>query len=153
MTPRVISAASGLAWGLVGFWLVRDTNMAGGAWAGLMASPLIGLAVGIVAMRARPPGFFGRALRSLVNLYLAVALFAAAVGVWGITLGWGALPVLESAGRGWTFVSSVATLVLWFTVSGWVLLLWLVSIANHHLLWTDPSRGRFQRIVEPQNPR
>lgn len=134
MKPTVISAASGLVWGLVGFWLVRDTNMAGGAWVGLTASPMIGLSIGASAMRARRRGPLSWAVFGLLNLYLAVALFATAVGLWHVTSGWGALPVLESGGRGTALLASVASALWGFTFSGWVLLLWPVSIANHLLL-------------------
>jgi hypothetical protein len=141
VNPTRISAASGMAWGLVGFWLIRDTNMAGGAWAALVASPIIGVGVGSLAMRARRLDPLGWVLVGLVDLYLAVALFAAAVGIWHVTVEWGVLPHLESAGRWSAFAASVATALWGFTLTGSALLLWPVSVANHLLLWALASEA------------
>jgi hypothetical protein len=54
---------------------------------------LFGLAVGSCAMPAKRFDARGRALVGLLDLYLAVALFAVAVGIWHVALGSGQLPV------------------------------------------------------------
>lgn len=142
LRPMILSALCGIAWGLTGYWLVRDTNMAGGAWFGLVASPIIGLSIGACAIRARPSGYVRQALFALLQMYLAVALFAAAVGVWRVTLGWEVGPSpLQSEGRLWAFMNSVGAALLGFTITGWVLWLWPVSIANHMLIWKRPEGG------------
>jgi hypothetical protein len=136
MTPAIVlSALSGVVWGLVGYWLVRDTNMAGGAVVGLAASPAIGLLVGAMALRTRPAGIVQRGLLALAHLYVAVGLFAAAVGAWQVTAGRNDLPSPGFGGRGSAFVSVFAAALLGFTASGWVLWLWPASVVNHILIW------------------
>lgn len=142
-TPKLIliSGFSGLVWGLVGYWLVSDTNMSGGASVALMASPLIGVAVGVLALRGERLRLFGQILLALLNLYIAVAMFAAVVGAWHVTVGYGTLTSPESASRLTSFAASVGTSMLLFTVSGWSLLLWPLAIANHAALWRFASRS------------
>lgn len=148
LVSMVLSAVSGLAWGLIGYWLASDTDMAGGAWVGLVASPVIGMCIGVHAIRAKPTGYARQALFALLQLYLAVALFAAAVGVWHVTVGWKVVPFpLQSGGRWRAFMNSVGTALFGFTVTGWVLLFWPVSIANHMLIWTRSDTGA--RRVQP----
>lgn len=140
MTGRLVSAASGLAWGLVGFWFFRDTNLSGSAWVGLLASPGIGLFIGTVVARSKTRGPLRPIILGLVNLYLAVALFAMAVGVGHVAFHWGELPVPESSGRASAVVGIVEATLLGLTLSGLVLFFWPLSCANHLLL--DAVAGR-----------
>jgi hypothetical protein len=136
----VLSALSGVVWGIVGYWLVRDTNMAGGAAAGLAASPVIGLLVGVMALRTKPAGIVRRGLLALAHLYVAVGLFAVVVAAWQVTAGWDGLQLpLRFSGRGSAFAGSVAAALAGFTASGWVLWLWPASVVNHMLIWARRS--------------
>ena len=141
----VLGGISGAVWGVIGYLLVRDTNMAGGAWAGLLMSPLIGLSVGLLAVRASPTGVVRQVSFALVALYAAVALFALAVGLWHVTVGWSvAREVMRRSTRASALVDSILAALLGVTFSGWVLLLWPASIANHMLLWSQSRRSRTQ---------
>jgi hypothetical protein len=134
MRPKLASGVSGLAWGLVGFWLFRDTNLKESAWVGLLVSPAIGLSIGALAVRSKPRSELGGFVLGLVNLYLAVALFAAAIALGYMAWEWGEMPMLESRGRGWALVEIVVNTLLGLT-AGWVLLLAPLSWANHRLIW------------------
>ena len=140
LRPMTLSALCGLAWGLLGYWLARDTNMAHGAWLGLLASPVIGLLIGAGATRARPHDRLRQALFALLQMYLAVALFAAAAGAGAIARGWPS-PVL-AGGRFMAWLDSVGAALAAFTMSGWVVWLWPLSIANHILIWRRPGFAR-----------
>jgi hypothetical protein len=110
--------------------------MAGGAAVGLAAAPVIGLLIGAMTLRTKPVGTVRRGLLALAHLYVAVGLFAVAVGAWQVTMGLDSLPLaLRTGDRASAFVASVAGAVLGFTSSGWVLWLWPVSIVNHMLIW------------------
>ena len=139
----VVSAFSGAVWGILGFWLVRDTNMAGGAAVGLVAAPVIGLLIGAMALRTQPAGAVRRALLALAHLYVAVGLFAVAVAAWQVTMGLDSLPIaLRTGDRASAFVASVAAALLGLTSSGWVLWLWPVSIVNHTLIWARSNASQ-----------
>ena len=139
MKLRVISLLSSVVWGGLGYWFVTDTGLRGGAWVALGVSPLIGLLSGSLAMRGQRFGTTGRCLVALLNLYVAVALFACAVGLWDITIGWGELTRLRTSGRLVAFGSTVAALLFGVTIMGWIF--WPLSIVNHYLLWVriDPQ--------------
>jgi hypothetical protein len=147
LRPMLLSSVSGIAWGVVGFLLVRDTNMAGAAWAGLMVSPTIGLLIGFLAIRANPVGVVRRIFVALVGLYVAVGLFAMTVGLWHVTVGWNMAPVLmQRSNRVWALLSSVVTALLGFTLTGWALLLWPAAVANHMLIWSQLRRPNEQAV-------
>ena len=136
----VLPAFSGAVWGIVGFWLVRDTNMASAAAVGLAAAPAIGLLIGAMALRMKPVGTMRRGLLALAHLYLAAGLFAAAVSAWQVPMGWDSLPlVLRTGGRASSFVAAVAWGLFALTASGWVLWLWPLSIVNHMVIWGRSS--------------
>jgi hypothetical protein len=144
MTPVIVlSALSGVVWGIVGYWLVRDTHMAGAAAAGLAASPLIGLLIGVMALRTKPAGIVRRGLLALADLYVAVGLFAVVVAAWQVTAGWDGLQLpLRFSGRGSAFVGSVGAALVGFTASGWVFWLWPASVVNHMLIWAQSNAAR-----------
>jgi hypothetical protein len=143
-----LSAWSGVTWGAVGYWLVRDTNLAGGASAGLMCSPAIGVLIGAMAVRRGHLGVARRGLLALAYLYVAVLLFTVAVSAWAVTVGWNALPSpLQAGGRARAFVDSVGAALFGFTASGYALVLWPASFANHMLIWARASgASRFQGL-------
>ena len=142
LAALLLSACSGAVWGILGFWLVRDTNMATAAPVGLAAAPAIGLLIGAMAFRMRPVGTLRRGLLALAQLYVAVGLFAVAVSVWQVTMGWDSLPLgLRSGDRASAFVTAVVGSLVGFTISGWVLWLWPISIVNHMVIWRRSSEG------------
>jgi hypothetical protein len=115
--------------------------MARGAWAGLVVSPAIGMLVGWIAIRMRPPGRPAQALMALSCLYSAIGLFAAAVACWHLVTG--------DAGRGQPGPGDNAALYVAGTVlsacravtfSGWVLLLFPMSMVSHVAIWSLASR-------------
>lgn len=141
----LLSVLSGTLWGLAGFLIVGDTNMADIAWVGLAASPAIGLLIGCLAVRTTPRGLLGRAFIPLINLYIAVGLFATVLGIWRITAGWNDLAVdLQSGSRREALFNSIVEALLGFTGGGYVLMFWPASIANHFLIW-----ARLRPHVQP----
>jgi heme/copper-type cytochrome/quinol oxidase subunit 3 len=141
----LLASLSGIVWGVVGHVLVGDTNMAGGALAGLIVSPVIGLLIGLLAIRANPAGVVRQVLFALVGLYIAVALFAMTVGLWHVTVGWNMAPeVMRRSNRASALLNSILTALLGFTFSGWVVLLWPASVANHMLIWSQLRRSSVQ---------
>jgi hypothetical protein len=142
MTPKLASAASGLAWGLVGFWIFSDTNLKGSAWVGLLLSPIIGLCIGALVVRTRPRDELGAFVLAAATLYLAVTLFAVAIAAGHIAFHWGELPGPESRGRTWAVLEIVVNTLWGLTLSGWVLLLLPFSWANDALILAlDGRRG------------
>jgi hypothetical protein len=136
VTRLLLSAASGAVWGIVGYWLVSDTNLRGGALLGLVVSPFIGVFIGLLAVEAEPATTIGRALWALMSLYLAVGLFALVVGSWQVTIGWDTLSEgLRSSGRIRGLGQAALSGLVWFTFAGYALMLWPLSIGNHLLIW------------------
>ena len=136
-----LSVASGFAWGLYGFAFVRDTSIPSAAWGGLIASPFIGLAMGRWAMSARPSGLVKRALFALLSLEGAVLLFAMAIAIWTVTVAWDAAPSLVQArGRSSHVVQTLIFFPMGMTLSGLMLVLWPIALANHLLIWRSQGR-------------
>ena len=133
--PRfhLASAVSGVCWGLIAYALGRGA-LGSLVWGGVVVSPLIGVLVGLSLRRLAPGTTRGRLAVSLVDLYAAVAVFGAAVGVFDLVTG-------VNAGVGWRRDPSAVILQavlasLWgITLTGYVLLLWPLSYFNHLLLW------------------
>jgi len=123
-----LSLASGGVWGLIALglgwsWLHQRV------WGGVLLAPLIGLGVGLAARGfSRLPGW-GRALHALVALYVAAALFGLGVGLWDLL-------VLDIPGRrpGAVVLQAIYGVLWGTTFTGYVVLLWPLSIANHALL-------------------
>jgi hypothetical protein len=112
-------------WGILGLFY------AGGAmgpivWGGVVASPFIGMIVGLLARRARTLGMSGKIVVSLLTLYCAIALFGLAAGIYDSTR--------DIPGRN--------VEVIWQSVLGalaggtmLIILLWPLSMWNHIILW------------------
>jgi hypothetical protein len=134
--PLLVSAISGCVWGLVGFWLVSDTGMRDVAWAGLAASPAIGMLVGYGVTRFAALPYVEWAVISLVSLYVASALFGTAIGIADVMSTTGAH---AAHGRGplISIFASAIGIVTALTVSGWFLILWPASFVNHIVVWSQ----------------
>ena len=130
-TPKriLVYAICGCLWGLIA------NALAGGiVWGGMLASPFIGILVGVMVERLHGLSTPKRVLISLASLYLAACLFGVAVGVFDLLTG-------VNAGPGWRRIPSAVVIqsalgVLWgLTFTGYFLLLWPLSYANHVLVW------------------
>ena len=135
-TPKRI-----LVYGACGcIWALIANVLAGGiVWGGMLASPFIGVLVGVLVERLHALSPPRRVLVSLASLYLAACLFGVAVGVYDLLTG-------VNAGPGWRRIPSAVVIqsllgVLWgLTFTGYVLLLWPLSYANHLLVWNLAKR-------------
>ena len=139
----IVSAISGLVWAGVAWFLGRRA-LGPLIWGGVALSPLIGIAAGL-ASRVFPTGYVRRVLFSLASLYLAASVFGLGVGVYDLQTG-------ANSGDGWYRIPSAVVLqsivgTLWgLTFTGYFLVLWPLSYANHSLvsrLWkVSPSQSQ-----------
>ena len=121
----VVSAISGLLWGVLVTFVLLDSRQRVTLGSGFLLSPVIGVVAGSIAIRFRNLDVIGMAAVSLVSLYLAAALYGMAGAV-----------VLTLAYHG-TFVSAVflaLTLPWAMTIGGFVLWMWPLSYFNHRLV-------------------
>lgn len=135
-TPKriLVYATCGCVWALIANVLAR-----GMVWGGMLASPFIGILAGLLVERLHGLSPARRVLVSLASLYLAACLFGVAVGVFDLLTG-------VNAGPGWRRIPSAVVIesvlgVLWgLTFTGYFLLLWPLSYANHVLVWNLAKR-------------
>jgi hypothetical protein len=127
----LLSAVSGCVWGVIGYWLLSDVRRVERARLALVVSPLIGIAIGYLAVRLGSDR--GKRLTvSLVNLYVAAALFGVAIGIGQVM--WGS-PVTF-----WNSRSDVLfAMIRWALAPFVVTLLWPLSYVNHALIWRRPT--------------
>jgi hypothetical protein len=130
----LLAVTSGCLWAAFA-WLVGHELMPITIWGGLLCSPIIALGVAFAywPLRSAPPS--ARAVAALVTLYLAVAMFGAAVGLYDAF-------VRDGVGRlrGAVALQSVLATLWWLTFSGAVLVLWPVSMLNHWILCRAAAR-------------
>ncbi len=123
------SFAAGAAWGGLGYLLGADA-VGPAIWPGVVASPLIGLVVGL-GIHPRFAGSTGGArwLWALASLYLGAVLFGLVIGV---------ADELAMAGSGRMPGAAIAETVvgvLWgVTITGFVLVLGPLAYLTHWLL-------------------
>jgi hypothetical protein len=147
----IYSVLSGFEWGFIGWFLVRNTYWNHVAWVGFVTSPAIGLAMGAVAVLFHRLPWWGRAILSLINLYIAAVMFALALGIGDVV--WGAAPAATIPAPRPDAVTVVATdpgprvvamarilspvfnVLVGLTIRGDILVLWPLSHANHLLIW------------------
>jgi hypothetical protein len=127
MRYYLLSMLSGCMWAVIAFLLSLDFNFV--IVGGLIASPLIGLLIGLIHRRAYNLPTVGQVLLSLGTLYLAVFLFGLAIGVSDLL--WGDISNRVTVE---VILGTAFTLVLGITISGYVLLLWPMAFLNHKLL-------------------
>lgn len=130
VTGRFVGLAlvSGAVWGIIALGLGHRA-MGGPIWGGVVASPLIGVAVGVGFRWMRGLGALRRALASLLSLCVAAALFALAIGLFDAVTG--------APGRvtGEVILQPVPAVLWAVTMGGFFLFLWPLSYANHR--WLD----------------
>jgi hypothetical protein len=123
-----MSALSGCVWAILAY-VLSDGAMGSLIWRGVIASPLIGLLIGLLYLPAYKFSKGWQVFTSLVTLYLAVALFGFAVGIY------------DAYGRSITnripsevILESVLATLWGVTFLGYFLVLWPLSYLNHRLL-------------------
>jgi len=135
--PRTIlvSALSGCAWGAIARFLARGVPGVEGA---VLASPLIGVLVGITIRGLRYRYALRRGFVALLALYLGVALFGLAVGISDLASN-------PNSGPGWhrnqgaVLLQGIIGCVWGVTFAGWVLVLWPLAYGNVLLLEKRPT--------------
>ena len=132
-----LSVASGVFWAAVAVVLGRPMGRL--TWGGVILAPFIGLGAGFASAWFPSESRVRRAVFSLASLYLATAVFGLGMGVYDLLTG-------QNSGTGWRIPSAVvlqaAMAALWgLTFTGYVIVLWPLSYANHLML----SRAWAQR--------
>ncbi|MDA7928665.1 hypothetical protein N9B54_01780 [Mariniblastus sp.] len=123
----VVSAISGFIWAVIAYFLASQwmgTIIVGG----LLASPLIGIGVGLIYRPAYYKSLLARVGMSLVTLYFAAALFGMAAGIND------AMRPIPNRLLGEVVLQSVMATLWGVTFTGFFLFLWPLSFANHWLV-------------------
>jgi hypothetical protein len=123
------SMVSGCVWGAIGLYLGHEF-MLPFIWGAFVASPLIGLAVGLLYnyLGVCQRSLVVRIIASLVTLYVAIALFGLAAGLSD------ALRPIPNRNVGPLVLQGINACVAGITVTGLILALWPLSFLNHSLL-------------------
>ncbi len=142
----LLCLASGCVWGAIGYWLGHHW-MSPFIWGAVVASPLIGVCVGLAYRPACGASLTRRILLSLATLYAAAILFGFAAGVSDV------LRFIPTGSNGRfrnipevIFQGVVGT--LWgLTFTGYFLVLWPLSFINHALVchFYQPPNKPMQR--------
>lgn len=111
-------ATLGLCWGLVA-WLLAARAVGPAIWAGVLASPLIGVIIGrAVHVRFEAASSrWRRALLSLLSLYLGATLFGLSVGVRDLIVG-------RADGN-------VGLITMWYGATIFLIPLWPLAHVTH----------------------
>ena len=123
-----LSVLSGCVWAIIAYVLsfgAFGSLIIGG----LIASPLIGLLVGMLYRPAYKLPKVSQCFLSLVTLYLAVTIFGLAVGFYDAYSR--AIPNRITSG---VILQTTIAAVWGITFTGYVLLLWPLAFLNHRLL-------------------
>ena len=127
-----LCALSGVVWAGIAS-LIGYSHIPGVLWGGIALAPLVGVVVGLVYLPAYRAPRWGRALASLVTLYLAVALFGLGVGAAD------ALRDIPGRRTGAVVLQGLYTTLWGITFTGYVLVLWPLAAVNH---WVVGRYGR-----------
>lgn len=132
MRLHLLAVCAGALWGLVALGL-GGRAYGDEIWGGILAAPLIGLAVEYLLHRRFEAALgWRRWLLALASLYLGATLFALAAGLTDALTGSWARPPLEVIGQ--------AVLGTWWgvTLTGFVVLLWPLAYVTHAALaWLE----------------
>lgn len=132
MTPAlrygVLSGLSGLGWGIFVWQFIFD-GMPPALPGGVIASPAIGLAIGLAAKGWNRWPIWLRITAALISLYAATLLFGLAVGIYDWQFG-------DMTNRiPYAVVLEDTVGLLWgLTFTGYLLILWPLAYLNHWLL-------------------
>ncbi len=133
-----VSAASGCVWGAIAL-LLAGPWMPNAVWGGVIASPLIGVAVGLAYRLVHRWSTPVQAVYAMLMLYLAVGAFGIAAGSYDAL----ALNLPHRSGWG-VVVQSVLGCWWGVTFTFYFAFLWPASMVNHAILYRfarDGSRG------------
>jgi hypothetical protein len=124
----LLSAIAGALWGVLAY-LLGARAFGPEIWAGVLTSPLIGVAVGRLTHEAflGSTGFW-RAFRALQSLYLGAVLFGTALGAYDLVAGHGQRARVE------VFFEPVLAILWGVTLTGFLLVLWPLAYFTHWLL-------------------
>ena len=123
----LLAVVSGCVWALIAYTL--SFGIFGEfVRAGLAASPLMGLVIGIVYLPAYKFPKWVQGLLSLMTLYFAAALFGIAIGIYD------ALRPIPNRASAEVILQMVITAVWGITITGYFLVLWPLAFLNHRLL-------------------
>ncbi len=132
MTPAnkyvLLSGVSGVLWGSVVTVIAFDVAPRA-IWGGLIASPVIGCAIGAATKRWLRLSVLLRVVVALVSVYVAAALFGLGVGLYD----WLAVDIPNRIPYG-VVVQAVLAFLWGVTFRGWFLVFWPLAYLNHWLL-------------------
>jgi len=156
----LLGLASGCVWGIFGYWFASDTGLAPVAWVGLLASPLIGVAISLIAGTLNPRTLGETVVIASLNLFLAVFLFCAVLVVAPLPerrtpprLSTATIEVIApdpckdvqttkaalcGGYRGPALVDAIEAAAI-FMFSGYGLIFLPLSVLNHLLIWSRPT--------------
>lgn len=123
----LISAISGCIWAVIAYFLASK-GMGSIIVGGLLASPLIGIVVGLTYRPAYSKSPWVRLCMSFVTLYFAAALFGMATGVYD------AMRPMPTRFVSEIVLQSVIATLWGLTFTGLFLFLWPLSFFNHWLV-------------------
>jgi len=124
--------ASGCIWAGVAY-LLGHRALGRIIWGGLLASPVIGLSIGLAVRRFHALSTAGRIVVSLVDLYVAACIFGLAAGVFDVFTGSVSRNAIE------VVLQSIIGVLWGVTFTGYVIFLWPLAYLNHALLWRQAS--------------
>ena len=128
-SPTVmLSAASGVVWALIA-WFIGNETFSDRIWGGLIMAPWIGILIGRLSRPMQSKPRWVQIVGSLFYLYLAAACFA--VGMAVLSPAMGARTVTFSA----ALIQHVVAVAWGLTFGGYALVLWPLSFFNHRLVW------------------
>ena len=135
--PALYSILSGCVWAMIGYLVaysvapIRSSAAEVGQMflGGVFAAPFIGLLIGVISRRFTSLGRSGRLAIALADLYVSAWLFLFAVGIARLFMEFSGL-VQQLALRA-LVVDPVMGALLGLTYTGYVLVLWPLSYANH----------------------
>ena len=130
-----VSAASGCVWGAIAL-LLAGPWMPNAVWGGVIASPLIGVAVGLAYRLVHRWSTMAQAFYALPMLYLAVGVFSIAAGSYDVL-------AHDLANRDAWGVIPGAVLGCWWgvTFTFYFAFLWPASMVNHAILYRFAREG------------
>jgi len=128
----LLAACSGLLWGA----LAHGLEVAHALPIALVAGLTVGLLMGFLVKPLRDVDWPAAAALSLLGLYVAVVLFAAAYSV-------GDLVTSRQSLANWpAAIAEACWDFAWgLSLSGYVFLLWPLSFANHTMVWWCQRRN------------
>jgi hypothetical protein len=129
LSPMVrLSAASGLMWGLIA-WFIGYRVFGHRIWGGIVVAPLIGILIGRLSWPLHNKPRWVQIAGSLFYLYVAAACFAISMVLFSPVIG--PRNVRLSA----VLIEHVLAVLWGLTFGGYALVLWPLSYFNHRLVW------------------